>query len=230
MQIKKILIDSKIIREGKEIKKDTFKYFYIDEIKNIDSIPDIEALGDKKNIEVKLVTDENYTEDGKGAWFKIDTEDIIKCVEDNVDKYEAGDYMDFMGSFGLADWIVKYIESEFTVRHYKEWSDFARTMESEELDLNKLAPNLKEAKFMKPPDRRPFTKEMLDSLRKQFGAINTIDPMNSKYNNFIKILDNLSQDRLRQLASANIKFISKLAKNRLVRTSDEPSFDTDEVY
>lgn len=120
-----------ILKEATDIKKDSFQYFFIDEIKDVDTIIDIEDLGDRKNVEVLLTTDKNYTtgEPSDGTWFKIDSEDLIKHIEKSVDKFESGDYLDFMGGYGLANVIVGYLESTYQMKHYKDWAAFKGTME-----------------------------------------------------------------------------------------------------
>jgi hypothetical protein len=130
------------LSEAKDIDKDSFEYFFVDEIKDLDVIVDVEELGDRKNVEVLLITDETYEEDdpGKGQWYKIDTEDIIKFLEETVDKFEDGDYLDFGGSFTLDTCIKKYIESKCECKCFDTWEDFIGTMDgSVGNDLNKLS-------------------------------------------------------------------------------------------
>tara|TARA_R110000822_G_scaffold128195_28_gene263963 strand:- start:2230 stop:2649 length:420 start_codon:yes stop_codon:yes gene_type:complete len=138
--LRKILKNAKIIVEGKEIKKDSFIYYYMDEIKDIDKITDITDLGDKKNVEIMLMTDENYNADDptKGEWFKIDTEKLIKYATNTFDKFEDGDYMDFMGSYGVGDLITGYLESEFAMKCFKTWAEYIGTMDGTKPDLNKV--------------------------------------------------------------------------------------------
>lgn len=129
--ITEILRNSKIIREASEIKKDSFKYFFIDDIKNLETITDVEDLGDLKNVEILLTTDKNYTvgKPSPGDWYKINSEDLIKYMEKTVDKFESGDYLDFISSYSLTDLIVNYLESTFQLKCYRDWTDFVGTME-----------------------------------------------------------------------------------------------------
>ena len=60
-----------------------------------------------------------------------------------------------------------------------------------------------------------FTKQQIDMIRKAYGTLSKIDPNKPTYKKFIKFLDKLPKDELKQLAGANIKFVSMLAKNRL---------------
>lgn len=66
---------------------------------------------------------------------------------------------------------------------------------------------------------RPFSDKELDTMRKAYASINKIDPASSGYENLIKLLNSLPQDGLKQLAGANIKFVSMLAKNRIKKES-----------
>ena len=56
-----------------------------------------------------------------------------------------------------------------------------------------------------------------------------MNPSSPTYKKFIKFLDRLPKDQLKQLAAANIKFVSMLAKNRLRGESikERSSYDSD---
>ena len=60
-----------------------------------------------------------------------------------------------------------------------------------------------------------FTKQQIDILRKSYGSLSRMNPTSPTYKKFIKFLEKLPKDQLKQLAAANIKFISMLAKNRI---------------
>ena len=62
-----------------------------------------------------------------------------------------------------------------------------------------------------------FTEEQLDTLRAQFGKLQGIDPCSDTFRSMKRLLDGLRPLLLEQIASANIKFLSKLALNRLPR-------------
>lgn len=55
----------------------------------------------------------------------------------------------------------------------------------------------------------------INELREAFNKIDTIDPESKYYKKFIAFLDSLPQQHLKLLAQANIKFLSKLAQNRI---------------
>lgn len=60
-----------------------------------------------------------------------------------------------------------------------------------------------------------FTDAHIENLRKEYDNLKTMDPESATYVKLIKLLDSLPQTHLKQLAQANIKFISMLAKNRV---------------
>ena len=62
-----------------------------------------------------------------------------------------------------------------------------------------------------------FTDAMLDKLRKEYSTIKTIDPDGPTYKKMTKYLDNLPDVAIKQLAKANVKYISPLALNRAIR-------------
>ena len=60
-----------------------------------------------------------------------------------------------------------------------------------------------------------FSKDQIDTLRKSYGTLSRMNPTSPTYKKFIKFLEKLPKDQLKQLAAANIKFVSMLAKNRI---------------
>jgi len=60
-----------------------------------------------------------------------------------------------------------------------------------------------------------FSKDQIEIMRKAYGTLSRMDPSSPTYKKFIKFLDKLPKNQLKQLAGANIKFVSMLAKNRL---------------
>lgn len=61
-----------------------------------------------------------------------------------------------------------------------------------------------------------FTEEMLAKLRLEYSRIEGVNPTGPTFPKMVAFLDKLPQETLKQLAGANIKFISKLALNRVV--------------
>jgi hypothetical protein len=60
-----------------------------------------------------------------------------------------------------------------------------------------------------------FTKQQIDIMRKSYGTLSRMNPSSPTYKKFIKFLEKLPKNQLKQLAGANIKFVSMLAKNRI---------------
>jgi hypothetical protein len=59
----------------------------------------------------------------------------------------------------------------------------------------------------------------IKELRKEYGAIERMDPSSPIYDNLLMALDLLETPKLEMLAGANIKWVSMLARNRVVRRS-----------
>lgn len=60
-----------------------------------------------------------------------------------------------------------------------------------------------------------FTAKQIAALRREFAKIDRIDPCGAAYRDMIEKLDAMDQLMLRQLTDANIKFMSRLAANRV---------------
>lgn len=63
--------------------------------------------------------------------------------------------------------------------------------------------------------RATFTLPELTTLRNQFASIQTVNP--DHLPRFHAIFDGCQDQALQQLAAANVKFLSKLARNACVR-------------
>lgn len=59
-----------------------------------------------------------------------------------------------------------------------------------------------------------FSMDMINKLRKEWGKLTTVNPESPVYKKLVNLLDSLDVNRLKQLARANIKFVSLLAKIR----------------
>jgi hypothetical protein len=60
-----------------------------------------------------------------------------------------------------------------------------------------------------------FSKDQLAVLKKEYGTLQKMDVTSNSYKKLIALLNNLPQSHLKSLVDADIKFVSKLAKNRL---------------
>lgn len=58
-----------------------------------------------------------------------------------------------------------------------------------------------------------MSKSQIEQLRTQFAGIKTIDPSQPTYGKLTSFLSDTHPDRLKQLADANIPFLSSLAQS-----------------
>ena len=64
-----------------------------------------------------------------------------------------------------------------------------------------------------------FSASQIAALKAEYSKINTVDPSSDTYKKLIAMLDRLDLKSLQSLAGAEIKFVSKLAQNRVMRKS-----------
>lgn len=64
-----------------------------------------------------------------------------------------------------------------------------------------------------------FSPSQIAALKAEYSKINTVDPSSDTYKKLIAMLDRLDLKSLQSLAGAEIKFVSKLAQNRVMRKS-----------
>jgi hypothetical protein len=60
-----------------------------------------------------------------------------------------------------------------------------------------------------------FSEAQLADLRTQYAKIHGVDPCGEAYPRMTALLDSMDKDTLKQLAGANVKFLSALARNRV---------------
>jgi hypothetical protein len=68
-----------------------------------------------------------------------------------------------------------------------------------------------------------LSQQQLDTLRANYARIERIDPASASYQSLIGKLNKYPQEVLQQLAGANIKFLSGLARNRFKSTTEDAS-------
>lgn len=68
-----------------------------------------------------------------------------------------------------------------------------------------------------------LSQQQLDTLRANYSRIERIDPASTTYQTLISKLNRYPQEVLRQLADANIKFLSALARNRTKTKMEDAS-------
>ncbi|CAB4141223.1 hypothetical protein UFOVP410_62 [uncultured Caudovirales phage] len=66
-----------------------------------------------------------------------------------------------------------------------------------------------------------FNKTHIELLKTAYSDLERVDPTSKAYKRLIDLLNSLPQDKLKQLADANIKFVSVLAKNRIKKSVNE---------
>jgi hypothetical protein len=74
-----------------------------------------------------------------------------------------------------------------------------------------------------------FSPSQIAALKSEYSKINTIDPSSDTYKKLIAMLDRLDLKSLKALAGAEIKFVSKLAQNRVARKSVKEETQLDEL-
>lgn len=60
-----------------------------------------------------------------------------------------------------------------------------------------------------------FNALQIETLRNEYSMIERIDPCAASYERLTASLNSLDQETLKQLAAANIRFVSSLARNRV---------------
>lgn len=80
-----------------------------------------------------------------------------------------------------------------------------------------LRKELREFETRKKNPAKRFTAKQLAALKIGFAGIKSVDPENPTYSKLTAMLDSYSQPMIKQLAKANIKFLSGLARNRIER-------------
>ena len=221
--LKKVLSDSdfKDFKNDKEFHK-FLKDFYINENMNED-------------------TDIGHTDDEP---------DMLSSDLSVIARYasELEEMMDELSSKGteidLPHWwqakIIKAKDYLVGAKHYlraeledgvTESSDGAS--EEEEYEFHKKLDTLVHNTFGKRSDEEKmneaieFSKQQLDTLRKNYSTINKINPSSPAYTKLIKLLNSLDNKALKQIANADVKFVSMLAKNRIKEGEEIEEYDVE---
>lgn len=121
--------------EAKELKKNEFTFFLVDEVKDADAFTDLDSIGEKKNIEVYLVTDKTHKEvdPAAGKWYKIPTDKFLKHVTGQYDKLSRGDNFTFPESYKLATPIIAYIEDNYEAMGFENYDTFKAALEGQDI-------------------------------------------------------------------------------------------------
>jgi hypothetical protein len=147
------------------------------------------------------------------------------------DTATAGNYMSQHGfsksskRFGesVNEGVMK--ELDILAKESKTFKDFTKKVFSEfdNLPKNRDTMNWLEGIYNGVDESltEKFNKAQLDLLRTGYGNINKINPNSEPYKKLIALLDRIDKSELKQIANADIKFVSMLAKNRLKESIDE---------
>jgi hypothetical protein len=60
-----------------------------------------------------------------------------------------------------------------------------------------------------------LTRAMVDTLRDAYAVVDRVDPTTPAYRGVCRLLDQMSQDDLKMLRDANIRWLSSLADERV---------------
>jgi len=74
-----------------------------------------------------------------------------------------------------------------------------------------------------------FSASQIAALKAEYSKINTIDPSSDTYKKLIAMLDKLDLKSLQSLAGAEVKFVSKLAQNRVARKNMKEEIQLSEL-
>ena len=74
-----------------------------------------------------------------------------------------------------------------------------------------------------------FSPSQIAALKAEYSKITTVDPSSDTYKKLIAMLDRLDLQSLKSLAGAEIKFVSKLAQNRVARKNMKEEVQLDEL-
>ena len=93
--------------------------------------------------------------------------------------------------------------------------------------INKLV--LQKRSVKKESVNEKFDNTHLGLLKYAYKDIDKINPADPMYKRVVVMLDKLSKQELKQIADADIKFLSLLAKNRLMKTEGDEMNDPQEI-
>jgi len=169
----------------------------------------------KKGDVVKDINPDCPHHGSEGEVKKVGKGTITFVVSNNGKNYQQGDELE-----KTVDQMVKLKESDLgltykkgktiTVKHKKSGKELViidkPNVKREYEKIGYFAESVNEAKF---------TSDQIELLKMSWNTLKGINPSSPTYKKFIKFLDKLPKDELKQLANAKIKFVSILAKNRI---------------
>jgi hypothetical protein len=87
----------------------------------------------------------------------------------------------------------------------------------EEINHQKIIEAIKNKMEKNTKSKNLFSDIQLSKMRAAYSGLNLVDPGSPTYKRLTDMLDDMSDDQLVQVAKAGIKFVSKLAINRVFR-------------
>ena len=163
----------------------------------------------------------------------------LEAMIASLDGYRESDYSDGKARFyfdakkhdsaerkKVAEFIKKTRGAEFShaIKENPEYDKGLSDMNIGEINEKVMRPMGLPGKF---PPKGKFTSQQIAALRKEYQKIGSVDPSSKTYENLTKFLDSLSDEMLKQLSQAKIKFISGLALNRVVKRGLKDSYEFD---
>jgi len=125
---------------------------------------------------------------------------------------------------GTPEQVAQHLNKILGIKENPEYEKELSDMNIGEINEKVMRPMGLPGKF---PPKGKFTKQQIDALRKEYAKIGSVDPSSKTYGNLTDFLDSLSDDMIKQLSTAKIKFISGLALNRVMKRGLKDSYDFD---
>ena len=125
---------------------------------------------------------------------------------------------------GSPEQVAQHLNKILGIKENPEYEKELSDMNIGEINEKVMRPMGLPGKF---PPKGKFTKQQIDALRKEYAKIGSVDPSSKTYGNLTDFLDSLSDEMLKQLSQAKVKFISGLALNRVVKRGLKDSYEFD---
>jgi phage FluMu protein Com len=165
----------------------------------------------------------------EGEVTKVTKDEVTYTVRNNGKTYKVGDELtktkDQLTPLSIEEFInesmsksqIKKMRDEFEETgelppHLKKMLKDKKEFEKKFKVKNIVVPGLE---WMSDINEGKFTSDQIELLKMSWNTLKGINPTGPTYKKFIKFLDKLPKDQLKQLANAKIKFVSILAKNRI---------------
>lgn len=160
----------------------------------------------------------DLTDDQKKKFFN-ELDAMHKAKNEEVE-LEEGLIQTIKNSFrkGMKNSLVKSLHPDHSHKYLEDIVHAKNTN-----DLTAIAKKAKDAGHLKSKNEEveaveeSFSDAQISQLRGEMSKISGIDPASPTYKKLVDMLNNMGMKELTKLADANIKFISGLARNRVIR-------------